>query len=341
MFLLLLGGANVLQAQTYHTNGQTLLINPTGRTLLIERDNEDSWLTFHDPGEYWYSMGIDRSNDGALSLNFGGILNSSEFVMSRGGNVGIGVGSPAARLEVKGLPGKSSLKLDYFQADGSFSSRAVFGGHGFQSFSSYNGAAGEPRFVFSKTRGSIDNTIPVQSGDDLGAIWWTPSNDKGSYNHAAKINAVAVGAQTNGITPARIDFSTTAVGSGNTMPSVRMSINHDGNVGIGITAPGRYKLNVNGPVRANEVVVNTSGADFVFADDYALPSLQQVESFIKENRHLPEIPSAAEMQENGLHLAEMNIKLLQKVEELTLYLLEQQKQIMELQSEVEILKSKN
>ena len=123
--------------------------------------------------------------------------------------------------------------------------------------------------------------------------------------------------------------------------SNKILINPQGNVGIGTENPGRYKLNVWGPVRAHEVVVNTSGADFVFADNYNLPSLQQVETFIKENKHLPEIPSAAEMQENGLHLAEMNIKLLQKVEELTLYIIEQQKQMESIRSEVEMLKSKN
>ena len=117
-----------------------------------------------------------------------------------------------------------------------------------------------------------------------------------------------------------------------------MLITSQGNVGIGTPSPGRYKLNVWSPVRAHEVVVNTSGADFVFAEDYALPTLQQVESFIKENKHLPEIPSAAEMQENGLHLAEMNIKLLQKVEELTLYMIEQEKRMKQKDKDVQVLK---
>lgn len=106
------------------------------------------------------------------------------------------------------------------------------------------------------------------------------------------------------------------------------TVQANGRVGIGTTAPDA-PLTVAGNIHAREVKVTATagGADFVFADDYALPNLVDVEAYVKENRHLPEIPSAAEMEEKGLHLAEMNIKLLQKVEELTLYMIEQEKQL--------------
>ena len=78
-------------------------------------------------------------------------------------------------------------------------------------------------------------------------------------------------------------------------------------------------------------VTDVTGADFVFEDNYALPTLSQVETFINENGHLPEIPSANEMIQNGIELGDMNMKLLQKIEELTLYLLEKDKQYEELQ----------
>jgi len=106
----------------------------------------------------------------------------------------------------------------------------------------------------------------------------------------------------------------------------------DGNVGIGTKelTPG-YKLTVKGKIHAQEVLVTgTAGADFVFDKTYNLPSLCSVETFINENQHLPEIPSAKEMQANGVNMAEFQIKLLQKVEELTLYIIEQQKEIDEL-----------
>ena len=99
-----------------------------------------------------------------------------------------------------------------------------------------------------------------------------------------------------------------------------------GNVGIGTTTPGIYQLNVNGKIRANEVVVNTTGADFVFAPDYKLHTLSELESYIKENSHLPDIASATEMKENGMNMSEMQTKLLQKIEELTLYVIELKKE---------------
>lgn len=108
----------------------------------------------------------------------------------------------------------------------------------------------------------------------------------------------------------------------------------NGNVLIGKTSQTNtaYMLDVNGKARANEIVVNTTGADFVFEKDYKLRSLKDVEAFVKQNKHLPEVPSAKAMQENGLGVSEMQTKLLQKVEELTLYLIEQNKRIVDYES---------
>jgi hypothetical protein len=107
-----------------------------------------------------------------------------------------------------------------------------------------------------------------------------------------------------------------------------------GAVGIGTTTPGNYKLNVVGSVRANEVVVNTTGADYVFKDDYELKALEEVAEFIEKENHLPGIPSASEMQANGVGVSEIQSKLLSKIEELTLYLIEQNKQIAALKAKV-------
>lgn len=135
---------------------------------------------------------------------------------------------------------------------------------------------------------------------------------------------------------------TTIRGTGNALMfythtnTLGITILHD-RVGIGTSNP-RYKLDVNGGIRAQEVVVETNGADFVFADDYQLRPLSEVEAFITENKHLPEIQSAQEMQENGVSVSELQTKLLQKIEELTLYLIQQEETIQELRQEVELLK---
>lgn len=106
----------------------------------------------------------------------------------------------------------------------------------------------------------------------------------------------------------------------------------DGHVNIGTPpAGGSYKLNIGGNVRANEVVVNTSGADFVFDKSYDLLPLSELEKYVNDNKHLPEIPAAEEMQQNGLGVGEAQTKLLQKIEELTLY-------VIQLNNENEMLK---
>jgi hypothetical protein len=120
----------------------------------------------------------------------------------------------------------------------------------------------------------------------------------------------------------------------------RLIADVNGNVGIGTTSPTQ-KLTVNGIIYGKEVKVNLSvpGPDYVFENTYDLPTLQEVSAYIKANKHLPEVPSAKEMEVNGIHVGEMNMILLKKIEELTLYLLEQQKQLDAQQKEIQALKS--
>ncbi|WP_346855974.1 LamG domain-containing protein [uncultured Draconibacterium sp.] len=107
-------------------------------------------------------------------------------------------------------------------------------------------------------------------------------------------------------------------------------IDNTGNVGINTTNLDGYDLAVGGKIHAEEVVVETGWADYVFDAEYQLKSLSELENFIKSNGHLPEIPLASEVEKNGIGLAEMNLILLKKIEELTLYVLKQQKEIEDL-----------
>lgn len=104
-------------------------------------------------------------------------------------------------------------------------------------------------------------------------------------------------------------------------------------VGIGTQTPGNYRLAVNGSVRAKEVVVETGWSDFVFDPNYTLPSLDEVEKHISEHHQLPDIPSATEVLNQGVKVGEMESKLLQKVEELTLYLISMNNRVRELEAE--------
>ncbi|MDK2841777.1 MAG: hypothetical protein PWQ17_1282, partial [Anaerophaga sp.] len=105
-----------------------------------------------------------------------------------------------------------------------------------------------------------------------------------------------------------------------------------GNIGVGVEVP-QAKLDVNGDIRATEIRVEANGntADFVFDENYDLKELEEVEAFIKKNKHLPDIPSAEELEASGVNLAEMNKLLLQKIEELTLYVIEKNKDVEELE----------
>jgi len=96
-----------------------------------------------------------------------------------------------------------------------------------------------------------------------------------------------------------------------------------GNVGIGTASPDA-KLAVSGQVHAQEVKVSVTvpGPDYVFEKDYKLSSLEEIKNYIDQNKHLPEVPSAKEMEKNGIQLGEMNMLLLKKIEELTLYVIE-------------------
>jgi hypothetical protein len=136
-----------------------------------------------------------------------------------------------------------------------------------------------------------------------------------------------------------------------------LTIERGGNVGIGITNPKEklhvngkaifgtagietgthtnYAVAVNGKLVATEVIVTMDGwPDYVFEENYNLPTLNEVETHIKAKKHLPGIPSANEVITNGANIGEVQVKLLQKIEELTLYLIEQDKKIQELQNQI-------
>ena len=109
--------------------------------------------------------------------------------------------------------------------------------------------------------------------------------------------------------------------------NMSMAISVYGDVGIGTTNP-QHKLDVNGVVRAHEVrVCLNQGCDFVFEPDYNLMPLNELDAFVTANRHLPQVAPAATMESEGINLSDMNALLLQKVEELTLYVIELNKEI--------------
>ena len=193
--------------------------------------------------------------------------------------------------------------------------------------------------LFGTLTGTSAN-FQVDKISDLGAQV-SITNAYGNHNGAVKLNlnnggavswikGLVTGPNTNG--GSAMVFG---VPSGTTEGIERMRIDANGNVGIGTSQPDA-KLTVKGKIHAEEVKIDLQvpAPDYVFEKDYDLKPLSQVEKYITENKHLPEIPSAKTMASEGVNVAEMQMKLLQKIEELTLHLIEQNKRIKELEKQI-------
>ena len=124
-----------------------------------------------------------------------------------------------------------------------------------------------------------------------------------------------------------------------TAGSERIRIDQSGNVGIGTTSP-QHLLHVAGTIGAEEVIVSSNGADYVFEPEYKLEPLADVAKFVAEKHHLPDIPSAEEMKEEGLSVGEMQAKLLAKIEELTLHAIQSEKENRELRERLERMEAR-
>lgn len=282
-------------------NGMTELINPNGRTLMIERDDEDSWLTFHDPDNYWFSMGIDHSNGGTFTLNSGGTLGStSQFVLTSSGQVGIGLDKPTSLLHL--MSHSSRIQVQSGTASGASEVNLI----------NDSGTAGLSIGSYGATYSQATNYARPN-----GASLHTTSSVAGAAG-------IAIAARN---TSGYITFHT----GGDTE---RMRILSNGNIGIGVANPGNFKLSVEGKIGAREVnVTNTNPwPDYVFETAYQLSSLLELEEFIRRNKHLPEIPSSQTVEKEGIDLGKMNVLLLKKVEELTLHLIEKEKQLQALEA---------
>ncbi|MEX2345031.1 MAG: hypothetical protein WD604_05415 [Balneolaceae bacterium] len=169
----------------------------------------------------------------------------------------------------------------------------------------------------------VDAHLDIISNSD--ASWGSAINFV-EGNGASNTDIWSIAKQTtngNGDSSLRFNFGTN---NSHSNPN-KLTLLISGNIGIGTTAP-EEKLTVAGTVKSREVIVEEdTGADFVFKEGYNLPGLEELEAFIKANKHLPEIPPAEEMIRDGVKVGDLQMKLLQKIEELTLYTLEQQKKI--------------
>jgi len=295
-----------------------------------------------------YPAWIQARNPADYSINRNLLLNPN------GGNIGIGTTSLLAKLDINAInydsnqDGGISIKANGGNANGIWQTRFVL----------KSNSGGVPRAAIDfvtkdyNTGNIVTNieALTISANGNIGIGTTSPGStlDIKATSPVIKINDTTTGLhgmefQFNGVSYAlikseaaggelRFQTGLSADWGGfqtfYTNNLERLRINSNGNVGIGTVTPGN-KLDVNGTIRAKEIKVDLNGADFVFEKEYKLMPLNELEAFVKEQKHLPDVATAKEMQEKGTDLGALNSKLLQKVEELTLYVIVQNKSLKE------------
>jgi len=282
-------------------------------------------------GDYGRVLSYDRTNSAYKPLRLNGsiiLLNESS-----GGNVGIGTTTPAYRFHSV-TTGNTAIAASLLYGD--YYGTAIGTGNGSSSNYAF-GVFGNMNSNGTAKTGGVQNLLFIR-GDGNVAI--------GSNNPSYKLDVVGNGVFRTNVPgsdsyiyiDATSGFVTTGKNSTSTLQPLRFGVNNTeymristtGNVGIGTTNPGTYALAVAGTVAAQAVKVTQSNwSDYVFDDGYKLASLSEVENYINQNKHLPDVPSAKEVTTNGIDLGDNQAVLLKKIEELTLYSIEQDKKLKE------------
>ena len=281
-----------------------------------------------------YKLNIGTSvRDYRLAIN-----GSEKFTISTTGNVGIGTTAPGAKLHVAG---NTYLDGDAYFGSGlvgilsqNGSSNPTIGTNGLRPLV-FNINGTEKLRIDNNGNVGIGTTSPTQNLSVTGRFTIAPSGvtPDDAYNGNVIVTKSATSGQyinliRQGIVPWSIGMvyntSNFAIGTSTSSDANFTNpffvIKSDGKIGIGTPAPDQM-LTVKGKIHAEEVIIDLSIplADYVFKPTYKLMPLNLVEQYVRVNSHLPGIPSAKEVSQKGMSIGDMQNKLLQKIEELTLY----------------------
>jgi Phage T4 tail fibre len=287
-----------------------------------------------------YSFGIGTGFSATGDQNF----NNTVLTASLSGAIGIGTTTPGSKLDIQAEVGNSGLRIQGGQPYGTYYfDIAPFLQNNPWSVG-YNLSLKTSSGMHTNFMSFIDGNVGIGITNPIDKLNVVGKQGLGSPGSAAGQLSLYPNNAASWFHIDNRNDNTLRISHGGVVGQVDLfALNSNGNVGIGTTSPDA-KLAVKGTVHAQEVKVDLSvpGPDYVFEPTYQLPSLTEIETYIKANKHLPEVPSAKEMETNGINLSEMNMLLLKKVEELTLYQIEANKKIELLQNQVlELLQNRN
>ncbi|MDD2345254.1 MAG: hypothetical protein PHY85_03820 [Bacteroidales bacterium] len=260
------------------------------------------------------------------------------------GNTGIGTADPNSRLHVNASSGQVGLRVQI-----SGSSKFTVASNGGATIGAYNNTPPANGLY-------VNGSTAIGTSDPGGAKLKVYGSSNPSFEFASSVSRLQIGAATSGWAYAHEskagDIVFRPLGGNDNHHGMIFYLPNDNNDGNSYIKFGDDKNNlwmgifnnkmvrIDGKLYAKEMRCRTNvWSDFVFHSDYELKSLDEVESFINKNNHLPDVPNEATVMEEGIDVGEMNAILLQKIEELTLYMIEQNKTIKDLQNEVNNLKN--
>jgi hypothetical protein len=259
-------------------------------------DERNGYISFYRGGS---------SNGGFLGLSTNGF---ERIRIASDGNVGIGTTTPTNKLEVLGCTKTSQLKIDYPNVTENWDNEWQSGF--FDAYYIASSPETAPNWFWGINIGHRSNNPDYRYGGQL-LIKHSP-NEPTLYFRSRGQDGKGVWAKViNSVGNQQI--------KGNLVVDGKLNCEE-----VNVAVIASNNINVSGTIQANDIRVSTQGrtADFVFAEDYKLKSLDEIAQYVQENKHLPDVPSAAQMEKEGISLAEMNKLLLQKIEELTLYSIE-------------------